>query len=78
MGRPLPTCVNKQILVERHQTRCGQHRAEEGGDFTISRLKDSWTPWNNKNCLAGVTRLLVAKHEGRHYQLCTQMRHMSK
>ncbi len=64
--------------MERHKTSgCGQHCTEEGGNFPVSQSKDSWTPWNYKNGLAGITRLLVARHETRYFCLCTRLCHMS-
>src|SRR6266704_2954720 len=78
MGGALPACEIREVLVERHKTSsCGQHCTKEGGNFPISRSKDSWTPRNHENGLAGITRLLVARHETGHLRLCARLRHMS-
>src|SRR6266702_1831751 len=77
MGSTLPARENRKVLVERHKTSgCGQHCIKEGGNFPVSRSKDSRTPRNHENGLAGITRLLVARHETGHLCLCARLRHM--
>src|SRR6266702_4790485 len=77
MGGALPAHEIRKVLVERHKTSsCGQHCVKEGGNFPISQSKDSWTPRNHENDLAGITRLLVARHETGHLRLCARLHHM--
>src|SRR6266702_2432815 len=77
MGSTLPAREIRKVLLERHKTSgCGQHCAKEGGNFPVSRSKDNWTPRNHENDLAGITRLLVARHETGHLRLCARLRHM--
>src|SRR6266702_1462273 len=77
MGGALPACEIRKVLVEIHKTSsCGQHCAKEGSNFPISQSKDSWTPQNHENGLAGIKRLLVDRHETGHLRLCARLRHM--
>src|SRR6266702_4139268 len=78
MGSTLPARENRKVLVERHKTSgCGQHCVKEGGNFPVSRSKDSRTPRNHENGLAGIRRLLVARHETGHLRICARLRHMT-
>ena len=49
MGRHVPLEEKwRPLLVWRPVGDRGRSTLEEGGDFPLSRLTDSWTPWNFK------------------------------
>ena len=68
MGHHLPTHrIQRSSLVRGQISHHGRLLLKEGGNFTISPLDHSRTPWNFEHNVGNREGLLVASHEkGRH------------
>ena len=77
MGRYLPTYrVQQSPLVWGQTSRHGRLLLKEGGNFTVSRLDNSWTPRDFEHNVGNHEGLLVASHEKGRHRICQRMHHM--
>ena len=77
MGNHLPiNPIRWPLLVWGQTSHHGRLLLKEGGNFTISRLCDSWTPQNFEHNVGNHMGLLVANDEKGHHQIRKRMYHV--